>query len=46
MWGRYHSGGNIDNCGIIDSKWTWGGFSFNPFVLRISDWKQIKGGFV
>lgn len=46
MWSRYHASGNLLECGKVDDKWVWGGFSFNPSVLRISDWKQAKGGFV
>ena len=46
MWNNRHDAiFSIDATGIVDPKWTWGGFSLNPSVWRMSDYFLLEGGF-
>ena len=32
-----------DSYCLMDPHWTWGGFSWNPGLRRLADWKRIGG---
>lgn len=51
-WNRLHQSGITDENGIVRQQyfknvpgWFWDGFSFNPHVMRMRDYRNLKGGF-
>ena len=45
MWNGLHFRNFLNGTNIVDSSYFWGGFSFQPSVWRVSDYRLIEGGF-
>jgi hypothetical protein len=47
VWNRNHGVETIVDpvTRIVDDSWQWAGFSFNPSVNRMADYRLIEGGF-
>lgn len=45
MWNSNHAQGYEGDTNIVMLDWIWGGFSFQPSVWRMSDYRAIEGGF-